>query len=191
LLTIADLCYIAVFAAIIAVSAQTYIGMPFGVPITLQTFAVPLAGIVLGPKKGTIAVLIYVLLGAVGAPVFSEFTGGMGRVFGPTGGFILSFPLMALIAGVCSDLADRKYGNSKLISSLWLTAGLVGGATVNYICGMAFYAFVMPSDLRTAFTACVLPFIPTAIIKIVMLLMMGRAIKRALAKSGVMRGVQD
>ena len=96
------MCHISIFAAIIAVCAQVSLPMPYGVPLTLQTFAIQLAGVVLGPKKGALAALVYITLGAVGVPVFAGFTGGMGIVLGVTGGFILSFPLLALLAGIGS-----------------------------------------------------------------------------------------
>ena len=77
-----DLVYIAVFTAIIAVLAQISIPMPGGVPMTLQTFAVPLAGLVLGTKRGTLSALLYVLLGTLGVPVFAGLSGGPGIVLG-------------------------------------------------------------------------------------------------------------
>ena len=89
-LSVTDLCYIALFTALIAVLAQISIPLPGGVPLTLQTLAVPLAGIVLGPRRGTFSTLLYVLLGAIGIPVFANFTGGLGIVLGVTGGFIIS-----------------------------------------------------------------------------------------------------
>ncbi len=77
---IRDICYIALFTALIAVLAQISIPLPGGVPLTLQTFAVPLAGLVLGSKRGTIATAVYVLLGAVGVPVFAGFSVGRGSL---------------------------------------------------------------------------------------------------------------
>ena len=76
--SVVDLCYIAMFTTLIAVLAQVSIPLPGGVPLTLQTFAVPLAGLILGAKRGTVSALLYVLLGAVGVPVFANFTGGLG-----------------------------------------------------------------------------------------------------------------
>ena len=105
--TAKDLCQTGIFTALIVVCSQLSIPMPAGVPMTLQTFIIPLAGIVLGAKRGTIATCIYVLLGAVGLPVFAGFAGGLGILFGMTGGFILSFPLMALFAGLGSR-RDKK-----------------------------------------------------------------------------------
>ena len=171
---IRELCRMSLFAAIIAVCAQVSIPMPYGVPMTLQTFAVPLAGLVLGMKNGTSAALIYIILGAAGVPVFAGFTGGPGIIFGRTGGFILSFPLMALTAGAG---ANKK--NIQLI--LWLAAG----AIINFACGMLMFSFVTSNNLIISFTYVVLPFIPTAVVKIIMAAVSGRLINRALVKAGV------
>ncbi len=175
-LSVRDLCQIAIFTAIICICAQISIPMPYGVPLTLQTFAIPLAGVILGPKKGTLAVLVYILIGAIGMPVFSGFKGGLNVVVGATGGFILSFPLMTLAAGI----GEMK--NSKVS----LTLGVVLGILVNYLCGIFYFSFIMMSDLRTAFIACVLPFIPTDIIKIILVIVFGSKLKKALVKSKVL-----
>ena len=175
-LSIRDLCLVGIFTAIIAVISQLSIPMPYGVPMTMQTFAIALAGMVLGTKKGTLSALVYVLLGALGAPVFSGFSGGMGVVLGMAGGFVLSFPLLALAVGI---------GESKN-NTRWLTAGLVVGIVVNYACGMLWFSFVMSSDWKTAFTACVLPFIPTDAIKAFLVVVFGRRMKGALVKGGIL-----
>jgi len=177
--SIRELCYIAIFAAIIMVCAQITIPMPYGVPMTLQTFAIPLAGVVLGIKNGTTATLVYVLLGLMGVPVFAGFTGGIGIVFGRTGGFIMSFPLMALAAGIGANCSKKN----NLKNNLWLALWLIIGAVVNYICGMLMFSFIhfgsiSFDNLIASFSLVVVPFIPTAIIKIIMVLVLGRAIER-------------
>ena len=91
----------ALMTALIAISAQ--IAIPFfTVPLTLQTFAVCLAGFLLGPCYGVVSVLIYLLLGAVGAPVFAGWQGSFGVVVGPTGGCLVGFTILALFCGFCS-----------------------------------------------------------------------------------------
>ncbi|MGM9666355.1 MAG: biotin transporter BioY [Eubacteriales bacterium] len=104
---IRDMVFIAVFTAIIAALSQVSIPMPNMVPITLQTFAVSLAGYFLGAKKGVASVGVYVMLGAVGAPVFASFKGGFAVLIGYTGGFIWGFIPLALLCGI---LADKKLG---------------------------------------------------------------------------------
>ena len=83
-----DMAFTGMFAAVIAVLSQIAIPLPSGVPVTLQTFAVALAGYTLGMKLGGLSAIVYVLIGAVGVPVFSGFKGGLGSLTGPTGGFI-------------------------------------------------------------------------------------------------------
>ena len=84
-----DMVCIAVFAVIIAICS--WISIPATVPFTLQTFAIFLTVGVLGGKKGSLAVLVYILLGAVGVPVFAGFSAGIGILFGNTGGYIVGF----------------------------------------------------------------------------------------------------
>ncbi len=170
-----DITRIGLAAALIAVLAQISIPMPAGVPMTLQTFVIPLVGIILGSKKGTIAALIYVLLGAVGLPIFAGFTGGLGIVLGMTGGFIVSFPIMAFLAG----LGNEAGGTVRLY------AGLIAGAVLNYIIGTCWFVVAAHSTFAAAFTACVLPFIPTAIIKIILAGIIGKKVRDLLIRAGV------
>jgi len=151
-----DLCQIGLLTAVIAVMSQIMIPMPYGVPMTLQTLAIPMAGILLGAKRGTISAMLYILIGAVGMPVFAGFNGGPGIVFGPTGGFILSFPILAYAAGAGAEKADK----------CWLWTGLIIGVLINYLCGVIYFSFYTSSDFITSFTVCVLLFIPTDIMKI-------------------------
>ena len=167
---IKDLCMMAVFTAIIAVMAQIIIPMPYGVPMTLQTLAISLAGVMLGSKKGTISTVVYVLLGAIGAPTFAGFTGGLGIVFGPTGGFIMSFPILAFLAGYGAEKSNK----------LWLWGGLVAGVSINYLCGVIYFSVYTSNDLITSFVACVLFFIPTDIIKILIAGLFGIKIRQLL-----------
>ena len=170
-LSIREITQMAIFTAIIAVCAQIAIPLPGGVPMTLQTWAVSLAGIVLGAKNGSLAVLVYVLLGIAGVPVFANFAGGLGIVAGPTGGFILTFPLMALIAGI---------GNRKK-SLVWLFMALVAGTVINFAAGMFYFSFVTSVSLQAAFTTAVLPFIPSAILRIALLPAVAKSVRFAMA----------
>lgn len=174
---IKDICYVAIFTAIIAVMAQISIPLPAGVPLTLQTLAVPLAGIILGAKRGTLSTLVYILLAIVGVPVLAGLSAGVGAVFGMTGGFILSFPLMALISGLVSDKGVKS-------PIYWL--GLLAGVIINYIVGTVWFVVVADSTLVTAITACVLPFIPTAILKLILSGILGDYLKKAMRKANLL-----
>lgn len=104
-----DLSLIAVFAALIAALAILP-GIPMGalgVPITLQTLGVMLAGVVLGPGRGAAAVLLYLAAGLIGLPVFSGFTGGFGVLAGPSAGYLIAFPLAAFVAGALATRVVR------------------------------------------------------------------------------------
>ena len=146
---------IALFTALIAVCAQ--ITIPGAVPFTLQTLAVFLAGSILGPKRSTASVLIYILLGAVGIPVFSNFTCGAAVIIGPTGGYIIGFIATAVITGFFSK---RSAGR------IFLTAlGMAIGLMVCYIFGTLWFVVIYTSTkgemgIIKALHICVFPFLP-------------------------------
>ena len=174
-MTIRDYCYIGLFTSLIAVMAQISIPMPAGVPMTLQTFAVPLAGIVLGRKRGFFAAAVYVLIGAVGVPVFAGFTGGIGILLGATGGFLVSFPLMAYMAGFGMEKNNPVY--------LW--GSLILGAFLNYAFGSLWFMAFTGSSLQTALMGCVVPFIPTSIVKIILDGTAGPLLRNVLSRAGL------
>jgi len=163
---IRDLTRIAIFTAFIAICAQ--IAIPLGpVPQTLQTWAIMLAGLVLGAKHGTMAVIVYVLLGASGAPVFAAFGGGIGHIMGPSGGFILSFPIMAALVGL-----SAKKGSPPL-----MFLGVVSALSINFFAGALYFATVTQNTLPASFTAVVLPFLPNAAVQVIVLTTAGKRIK--------------
>ena len=129
---------IGMFAAVLAVLSQISIPMPSGVPVTLQTFAVALTGFILGWKYGAISVGIYILLGTVGVPVFSNFSGGLGALFGKTGGFIWGFLFLAGFCGV-SHITKKK--TVIVLSSALglLICHLLGAFQSQIIAGMGFW----------------------------------------------------
>lgn len=180
-----DLCLIALFTAIISIVSQFNIPLPGGVPMTLQTFIVSVAGIVIGSRRGFMATLLYVILGAIGIPVFHGLTGGLGSIMGPTGGFIISFPLMALLAGMFYELAvtlsGEKTGNGKIAIYYGLiVAGLMAGTLFNYAVGVLWFMIMTHNTLGAALSACVIPFIPTTIIKIILVLILAPALRHTL-----------
>ena len=129
---------VGMFAAVLAVLSQISIPMPSGVPVTLQTFAVALTGFILGWKYGAISVGIYILLGTVGVPVFSNFSGGLGALFGKTGGFIWGFLFLAGFCGV-SHITKKK--TVIVLSSALglLICHLLGAFQFQIIAGMGFW----------------------------------------------------
>ncbi|WP_172170794.1 biotin transporter BioY [Brevibacterium sp. CT2-23B] len=132
-----DIALVAVFAAMLAAFAMmppVPVG-PLGVPITLQTFAIALCGMVLGPWRGFAATLLYVVLGLVGLPIFSGMRGGIGVLAGPSAGYILSFALYALLAGLIARWAVRRFSGMKLGVVLFL-GGFGGSLLLNHPLGI-------------------------------------------------------
>ena len=171
-LHIQDLCLIGLFTAVLAIMAQIAFPMPFGVPMTMQSFAVTLAGIVLGSRNGALSTFIYMLVGLIGLPVFANFMGGWQVLVGPTGGFILSFPLMAYLIGLGTELRSKQ----KYLYRL----GIVLGTTLNLILGTLMFCALTNSTFAVGFTTCLLPFIPGSIIKAILASMLGLNIRRRL-----------
>ena len=169
-LNIQELCVIGLFTALTCLIAPLAIPMPLGVPLTLQTFILSLVAIILGAKRGAIAALIYIVLGAFGLPVFSNFTGGWQMITGLTGGFILSFPLMAYLVGLGADKRSRFKGFFLLC--------VIGGNVINLLCGTAMFCLLSKSTFIAGLTACVLPFLPITVVKIVLSCVVGLNIKR-------------
>lgn len=160
-LTAVDIVCIGLSAAIIAVCSQ--IAIPFAVPFTLQTFAVCTTAGLFGAKRGTISVLIYILLGAAGVPVFSGFRGGISALLGVTGGYIIGFIFTALIIGTVSDKFNRK--------PLPLVISMIFGLAVCYIFGTIWFMSMYAKNTGTigisaVLSMCVIPFIIPDIIKI-------------------------
>ena len=124
-----DMAYIALFTVLIAVCA--WISIPTLVPFTLQTFGIFLATAVLGGKRGSLAVAVYLLLGAVGVPVFANFTGGLGMLLGVTGGYLVGFLFTALVMWAMERLLGKKR---------WvLVVSMVLGLAVCYAFGTAWF----------------------------------------------------
>ena len=171
-----QLVYTALFAALIVVFSQLQIPLPGLVPISLATFGVMMAGLLMGWPWGGAAVAVSLLLGAVGLPVFAGFSGGISKLAGMTGGFLLSFPIMAWCAGMFSKKNDY----------IMTAIGLVVGAAANYAVGSIMFMALTKMDLAGTLAACVIPFIPTAIIKIVLAEILGLLLKKTLIKAGLL-----
>lgn len=131
-----DLTMIALFPALMGATAGISIPLFNLPPITLQTFFVLLAGLVLGPKKGSISMIIYLVLGAIGIPVFSGFRGGLGVLTGFSGGFLIGFVVAAFFIGF---MKTRKFINNEKAVILPI---LLGGTLIIYMCGAAYIAFL-------------------------------------------------
>src|SRR3712207_6491546 len=180
-LNVAMMTRVALMAAVTAVAAQITIPLPFSpVPFTLQVLAVILSGLLLGPRFGALAQAIYVLLGAVGAPVFAGFSGGLGRVLGPTGGYLLSYPVAAAVAGLAAHAAANASRRRALWASfLWGCAGLA----IIYALGATWLAVVTQLPFAAALAQGVLPFVPFDLIKVAFAALVAIASAPAIASS--------
>lgn len=169
-ITVSEMALIAVMAAVTCIMGPLSIPIPFSlVPISLTNLAVYLAIYVLGCRRGTLSYLVYLLLGLVGMPVFSGFTGGIGKLFGPTGGYLLGFIFMALICGWAID-----HFSCKLVPSF---AGMLLGTVVCYAFGTAWLAYQAGLTFVAALAAGVLPFIPGDLAKMVIAAVLGPQIR--------------
>ena len=141
----------ALFAALTAVFAQ--LAIPINpVPITLGTLAVLLAGGFLGKKYGALSMLLYVLLGVLGIPVFSMMRSGFAALVGPSGGFIIGFIFMALIMGLTAELFGEHYGK--------LCIGGIIGTAACYLLGIIWFIILTGKGIQSALAVCVIPFLP-------------------------------
>jgi biotin transport system substrate-specific component len=167
-----DLVLIAQCAAMMTVCS--WISVPAAVPFTMQTFGVFMAIGLLGGKRGTAAVAVYLLLGAAGLPVFSGFTGGIGHIMGPTGGYLIGFLFSALVMW----LAEHFFGRSMRVLVISMFAGLA----VCYAFGTAWFAISGAkgsggTGLMAALSLCVFPYIIPDIIKIALAAQLTRRLR--------------
>lgn len=168
-----DIVFIALFAVLIAVCA--WISIPSIVPFTMQTFAVYLTLNFLGGKRGTVSVCVYLLLGLIGVPVFSNFNAGPGALFGATGGYMIGW----IFSGLVMWLLEKMLGNK-----IWVqTVSMIVGLVVCYIMGTAWFMFVYahntgPVGLWTALGWCVFPFIIPDMVKLGLALWLSQRLKK-------------
>ena len=154
LFTVKSMVFTAIMAALICIAAP--FSLPVGlVPISLATFAVYLAGGLLGSKRGALAVVVYILIGAVGLPVFSGFTGGLAKLLGVTGGYIIGYVPCALLSGLIYDRTKRVWTLplGMVFGTAWFLVSTADGA-------------ITGASVAAALMACVVPFLPGDAIKI-------------------------
>ncbi|MET0725020.1 MAG: biotin transporter BioY [Leifsonia sp.] len=174
-ITARDLAQIAVFAALIA--ALTLPGAipvgSFGVPITLQTLGVMLAGTIIGARNGTLAVVVYVVLGLAGLPILAGGTGGLGVLAGPSGGFLVGFIPAAFVIGWFTQRLLPRY-------RLWpaLGATVLGGIVVEYAIGVPWMAVSLGVPFNTALTISA-AYLPGDLVKVVIAVLVAKAVHRA------------
>lgn len=168
-----DIVLKALFAVLIVVCS--WISIPSVVPFTMQTFAVYLTLNYLGAKRGTVSIFIYLCLGLIGVPVFSNFHSGIGALFGATGGYMLGW----LLSGLVMWLSEKLLGTKIWAQAISMLAGLI----VCYIAGTAWFMVVYARNtgsigIWTALLWCVIPFIIPDLLKLGLALWLSQRLKK-------------
>ena len=169
-----DIAYVSIFAAVMAICS--WISIPMTIPVTLQTFGVFLSCMVLGGKRGTISICVFILLGAIGIPVFSGFTGGLGILLGTTGGYIVGF----IFAGLVMWLFEKLFPNNDVSTIISMIVGLLVCYVFGTVWFMVIYAQSVGSvGLITVLGWCVIPFVIPDTVKIVVAFLLGKRLQKA------------
>lgn len=173
----------ALCTAIICVLAP--LAIPIGpVPLSLATLAVMFTSFLLGWKWGTVAVVLYLVLGAVGVPVFSGFSAGFAKLAGPTGGYLIGYIPLALLCGLFYDFYGRRKSGWKKYAAM--AAGVIVGTIVLYALGTAWFCIQANASLETALPLCVIPFLPGDVIKGIICLIIVPVLEKALIKAHIL-----
>ncbi len=164
--------FIGVMVAVLAVVSPIQIPMPSGVPLTLQTFVISLAGTFLLRKWGTISVAIYILIGTIGMPVFAGFGSGIGKLFGYTGGFIWGFLFLAFFSGF--QVHAKKVWTRYLLKTLLALIGLI----LCHILGIIQFSIVSGNPLLASAMLVSIPYLIKDVISIVAAVMIGDLLRK-------------
>ena len=174
---ISDLSLISVSAALITICS--WISIPLGpVPFTLQTLGILAVMLTIGGRRGTIAVLVYLALGACGVPVFAGFKGGIVSFIGPTGGFLIGFVIAALVYWLLEKALFKRLMNTPVKTWIFGLLGFVIFEVVMYVIGVIWFMTVYaaqtgPVGLATVMGWCVIPFIIPDIVKMIVAVLIG------------------
>lgn len=164
--------------AVLCVLSPFALHIPFSpVPISLGFLAIYLVVTVSGMKIGTVSVLIYLLLGLAGVPVFTDFTAGPGKLLGPTGGYLIGYLFMAPICGFFVDRFGRR--------PLRCVPGMILGTCTCYLFGTVWLGCQMNLSFSRALLAGVIPYLPGDALKLALALAVGSQIRRRLNKAGI------
>ena len=168
-------CFAALFVALCAICSQIQIPLPV-IPINLALFAVLLAGALLGARLGGLAMLAYVLLGALGAPVFTGLQGGVGVLFGKTGGYLVGY----IAAAVCTGWLATRWGKR----FFGLCGAMAVGVAACYLTGTAWYMLLTRAPLWVSLCGCVFPFLPGDAVKLLLAASITRRLQPRMRNSG-------
>ena len=163
----------ALMAALISVLAPLSIPLAGQVPVSLATLAVMLSGALIGSKAGTLSALIYLLLGFIGIPVFAGWTSGAGILFGMTGGYLFGYLPLAFVTGLFYETKA---------SPLSLFLGMLAGTVILYVLGTLWFMKYTGMALAASLSACVIPFLPGDLLKMILVVILAPRIHPAAMK---------
>lgn len=176
-----QLAEIALFAALMAVLSQ--IAFPLGpIPFSCGVLGALLCGLMLRPKSALLALLVYLLLGSVGLPVFAGFSGGLQKLAGMTGGYLIGYVLIAWITALSVSFASS---HPKLPRAAVILSAEVLGVLACYALGTLWFLVLSGNSLAAALSACVLPFLPGDAIKIILSYLLSAVLKKRLVHAGI------
>ena len=166
----------AIMAALMCILGP--LSVPIGpIPISLTNLVIYLTVFLLGTRATAVSYVVYLLLGAVGLPIFSGFSGGIAKLAGPTGGYLIGFIFMIIVCGLIMEKTDRKIIPTFL--------GMVLATAVAYLFGTIWFVLQAKATVVYALTMCVFPFIPFDLVKIVIAIGLGKAVRTALLKNNL------
>lgn len=170
----------AVFAALSCALAPLSVPIASLVPISLSTFSVMLSGVLLGGRLSMISQAVYLLLGALGLPVFAGYTAGLGHLLGPTGGYLIGYlPLAFLCGALYANFGKYQTGAKKYLA---LVFSMLAGTAVLYLFGTAWFCIVTHTGVLAALMSCVVPFLFGDLVKIFAVALLTPSLEKALAK---------
>ncbi|MCM1308621.1 MAG: biotin transporter BioY [Butyrivibrio sp.] len=178
---ILNMALIALMTAFLCVVSPFSIQLPGQVPISLSFMMIYLCVYLLGGIRGTICCVLYLLIGLMGLPVFSSFGSGVGKLAGPTGGYLVGYIFLAAVCGAALYIGKGR---------LWVyIAGMVLGSAAAYFFGTMWFMYSMQTGLKYTLSVCVFPFIPFDLAKIAAAAILGPLLKRLLCRIDGVGGV--
>ena len=181
-ITTRELVLTGMFAGILAVISQISIPLPTGVPITIQLFGIALTGTVLGWKLGCMATLVYILLGAIGLPIFANFQGGIQCLAGMTGGYILAWPLMAGLSGI-----HIKHSNPFVVRMSSFILALTGLMIVEFAGAFQWSLLTSEMSFKAIIAYSFAAFIPKDMVITILAVILGKRIRQSLINAGFLQ----
>ncbi len=174
----------AIMTAVMCILAP--LSVPIGpVPISLGTLVLYFSVVILGTQSAFISCVLYLLLGAAGLPVFSGFSGGLAKLAGPTGGYLLGYLFLILVSGIFIDKFAKELKGFK--KKLAVFIALIIGTAVLYAFGLAWFCRISGMNAGAALALTVYPFIPLDVLKMILASAAGPVITDRLRQAGVLR----